>query len=424
MGWFDDVGAGTYKTGISTVGAGVPSIFYDRRFLELLTEELQLAKFAQLRPLPEGNGTTIEFTRPRPLSPNVTALTEGVNPLASKLYFQKVKATLKEYGDWAQITSLAQQAHISQDVLGAVETFAAQAGASMDLLLAMELNSCGIYPMRADLDATKEYTGTFTTVTSTTSFADTAVASNSGYGDANDHMNQSIITVLSGPAKGESRPVNDYATSGGVYTLAIGFDMTPEVGDSYRVCTPTSIAAADDLSYANLKAAKTVLTKYHAQKFNGLYACVLSADQWKNLADDTDWKAVQTYKDRTTGIEQGSAPTFGGFGFHETTQPFGFPIAAITETSASYGPGSATAGANYSASGAIQTALCIGKNSFGATSFRKKGSPMKPPVHVKYPNKYDKSDPLDRWVAVGWVIEACFKSLYSLHTVGLWTYGT
>jgi hypothetical protein len=216
------------------------------------------------------------------------------------------------------------------------------------------------------------------------------------------------------------------ATSGGVITLTDGFDMLPETTNSFRICSPDALASADDLSYANMKAARTVLAKKGAIKFpNGRFVAVLSCDQIKNLEDDTDWKAVQTNKDRTTGIEDGMMDKpFVGFDIYESTLPFGFPIETMAATGATtFGPGAK--GANYTASGPIETALLMGARCFGVTTFEKEGGDaQRPPVTVKLPNKYDKSDPQDQWASIAWRIPMVYKPLNSLHCVNLWTYTT
>lgn len=427
----DNLDANTYKTLSTTVGAGIVSTYYDRRFLDLLVHQLVLSRFAQLRPLPEGNGTTVEFTRPRGLAPATTALTEGLNPNATKLYFQKVNATLKEYGDVSVISSLNLQAHmLNDDILGAAETFGAQSAETMELLLSEIVCSQGIYPVAADLSATSKFSGVLGTVTSTTVLAGgAALEANTNYGDTDHDLRQSIITILSGPAAGQSRIITAYDADGGAtgtaasgkMTVSPAFDMTPVAGDSYIVVTPDEITTGDDLSYANLGYSRMLLKKYHAKPVRGQkYACVVSPEQSHNLSQDTDWKAVNVYKERTTGLEDLMLGSFAGFNFYETTQPFAFPITTRGADSSAYGPGAL--GANYSATGAVQCALCIGKDAFAATSFkRKSGQVMKPPIKVKYPNKYDKSDPLDRHATVGWVMEAGFASLYSAHCIGIWT---
>ena len=430
MTWFDDLGAFTYGTGTTTVGAGVPAVYYDKKFLELLTERLIMMRFAQLRPLPEGNGKTIEFSRPRPLSPNITALTEGVNPNATQINWQKIQVALKEYGDWAQVSSLAKQTHLDQDILGAVEIFAAQAAESTNLLLTSEVAANGIYPLTADQSSTSTFSGTIAAVTSTVAFTGgAALEANSPFGDADDDLNQAVLVMTSGPAKGEARPVTDYDADGGAtgtaasgaMTFTKAFNMTPEVGDSFVVTTPDEITTGDDLSYANLKAARTLLVKFLATPFqNGLFAAVLGPDQLKNLADDTDWKNLQTYKEKTKGLSDLMFTPFAGFAIYEHTTPFAFPVE--TRGTAGTGGGPGNEGGNYAVGGAVQVATCFGKNAFGASSFRKKsGQMMNPPVHVKYPNQYDKSDPLDRYCAVGWVLEMAMKSLYAPHCVGIFT---
>jgi N4-gp56 family major capsid protein len=424
MSYADDVGAFTYGTGSTTIGAGFASVWPSKQFLKFLSEDLQLHKFAQQRSLPEGNGKTIEFYRPRALSPETTALTEGVNPSATKIYGQTIQAAIEEWGAWTQISSLLRQGHIDQNLISAVKILSAQAAETVNLRLLKEICSNGIYLMPADESATSQYDGALTTVTSTVSMASTGLAANTNYGDANDDLNQSIMTMTSGPAKGESRVITNYVTSGGVITVTSAFNMTPEVGDTFHVCTPDEITTADDLSYSNLKAARTLLIKHHAQRFRptSRFACILGPDQMKNLQDDTDWKAVQTYKNKYDGLTSLYAGAFAGFDLYETTVPFQFPITTRGTAGTSYGPGDD--GANYStaSTSTVQIALCFGQDSFGVTKFSKKNGVMKPPVRVKGPNRYDKFDVLDRFTAVGWHVDLAVKALYSLHNIGIATY--
>ena len=424
MGYADDLGAFTYGSSSSSVGAGFPSVYLSKKFLPLLIQALVLHQFAQLRPLPEGNGKVAEFSRPRYLAPAMTALSEGQNPNATKVYWQKVNATLAEYGDFGQISSMLRQGHIDQELLDTVAMFSAQGAETMNRLLLYEICSNGCFPITADLSATSEFEGTLTTVTSVTSMASTGLAANTNYGDENDDCNQSIMVMQNGPAEGEARTVTDYVTSGGVITLTNGFDMLPEVGDRFRVCTPDEITTGDGLDYASVKKARAILVKNLAMKYKGGYFVgVVGPDQANLLMDDTYWKDVQLYttgSGKVSGALNGEIGKLGGIRFVEHTTPFNFPVEARGTAGTAGGPGNN--GANFDATAAVSIVPIFGMNSFATTSFKKKGKKgMKPPVRVKYANQYDKFDMLDRWTGVGWVIEVAKKSLFAKHCVGIFS---
>jgi N4-gp56 family major capsid protein len=252
--------------------------------------------------------------------------------------------------------------------------------------------------------------------------ASTGLAANTNYGDANDDLNMSIMIMTSGAAKGEARTITNYVTSGGVITLTNGFDMTPEVDDTFRVCTPDEITTGDDLSYANMKKARTILKKNLANTYRGGYfVMVAGPDAYGDLMDDADWKKVMTYKDQTQGLFDGEVGKFAGIRCVETTSPFVFPIIARGDAGTAGGPGNN--GANFDVTGHVQTALVFGKNAFGVTTFKKRGGQaIKPPIIIKPVGSGGSSDPLNRYGTVGWQIEIGHKALYPLHAVGIWCY--
>jgi len=423
MSWVTDyMDDFTYGSGTSTVGAGVNQ-YYDRRFLRMLTEDLKLIPFAQKRPLPEGNGTTINFYRWLTLAQGSRTLTEGKNPNASTVTMQKVAATLAEYGNFGQPSSLVKQAHIDQGLTGMVDIFSEDAAVTLDTACHKEICSNGCYPLAADLSTTSTYSGTLTGVTSTTVFADTAIASNTNYGDANDDLNQSIIIFPGGPNKGISRAVTDFATSGGSITVSPALPNTPTVGDTFVVTTPDEITSGDNLSYANIRKARSILKWNHARMYPGnSFIGIIDPDMSSAMQNLTEWLAVHEYKDRTTGIFDGEVGKFGGIRWIEETNPFRFPITTRGTAGTSYGPGAT--GANWtqtSGSGYVTSVPIFGRDAFGATTFAKKsGQARQPSIIIKNPGPGDTSNPLNRFSTVGWVIEAVYKGLQALHNVTIW----
>ena len=59
--------------------------FYDRTLLERALPNLVFVKYGQKRPIPKGNGKTIEFRKFNSLKPATTPLTEGTPPTAKDL---------------------------------------------------------------------------------------------------------------------------------------------------------------------------------------------------------------------------------------------------------------------------------------------------------------------------------------------------
>lgn len=424
MAWFDDFGAATYGSKSTTVN-NVGQIYYDKKFLDIPKGIFKLIPFGQRKPLPMSSGLQIQFNRWLNLTGSVSdaTLTESVNPNATLAYGQKLNATIAEYGEFIQVSSLLTKSHIDKringEIAGLVEILGEHSANIMDTLCHMEVCSNGAMPMTADAATTSTLDSTFTTVTSTTSMADTVAAANSDYGDANDDMNQSILTITSGVGQGQQRTVTDYVTSGGVYTFTEAFDIAPEVGDSYTVTTPDEITTGDDLSYTNIKAARVSLKRSRAQTFGGHYVMIVSPEMAGNLMDDSDWKNVQTYKDQTTGIFEGEIGKFLGFRVIEETNEFRFPIESRGTAGTAGGPGSG--GANYSASGAVGSALLLGRNAFGVTTFKNQnGQLTKPPVIIKHPGGNDTSNPLNRYGTVGWQMDAVYKGLDPRYARQIW----
>ena len=424
MGWYDDFGAGTYQSKTTTVN-NVGQIYYDKKFLDIPKNIFRLIPFGQRKPLPMAAGLQIQFNRWLNLAASVSAatLTEGVNPNATKAYGQKLNATIAEYGAFIQVSSLLTKSHIDKringTIAGLVDILGEQSATIMDTLCHMEVCSNGAMPITADQATTSTYSGTFTTVTSGTSMADTAVASNADYGDADDDMNQSLMTITSGIAQGQQRAVTDYATSGGVYTITDAFDIAPEVGDSYTVTTPDEITTGDDLSYANLKATRVSLKRSRAQMFGGNYILLVSPEMAGNLMDDSDWKNVHTYKDNANGIFEGEIGKILGFRVIEETNEFKFPVLGRGTPGTAGGVGSE--GGNYSASGTVGCALALGRNAFGVTTFKNQsGKLTKPPIIIKHPSSGDTGNPLDRYGTVGWQMDAVYKALDPRYARQIW----
>jgi hypothetical protein len=419
--WYDDYGAATYATGTTIDGI---NISYDKKFLEVAKNELYLVGYGQQRPLPEGEGKTIQFYRWLNIAASTSAalLTEGVNPNATILSGQDLQAVIKEYGAFAQLTSLVKASHIDRNVMSASALFGEHGATIIDLLTHYQVCANGAYPIAADLATTSKFAGVVDAGGAATTLIDSALNANTNYGDANDDLNQSVIIITSGAGYGQARVVTDFVTATGTCTVSPAWDVIPAAGDTYVVVTPDEMADGDTLSYANLKAARTTLAKYKARRFaGGYYVLIVDPDMLSGLMADADWKITQGYRTDQEGLFKGEVKEFAGFRVIEETNAFKFPITTRGTAGTSYGPGAD--GANFSATAAISSAIALGQEAFGVTTFRnQKGQLPRPTIKVKTPGPNDTSNPLDRYGTVGWVLPFVTKALNPLHAVQIFNY--
>lgn len=431
MGWYDDFGAATYATTTSNLTAGV-NIYYDKKFLDVVKSSLKLVSMGQRRPLPMGEGKTIEFFRYLNITPTVSdaILIEGRNPDATVITGQKIQAALKEWGAFSQHSSLIRKTHIDRNLAGVSELWGEHAGNIHDLITKNEVMANGAMPLAVDLSTTSTFSGTVDSASSTT-IADTALSTNTDFGDADADMKQCLVTITGGTGYGQQRAVSDYdATDGsaeGLVTISPAWDVTPAADDTYTVTTCDELTTGDTLSYNAVLRARTNLAKYKAPKWaGGWYVGIVDPDTAEGLMKDTTWKNIQQYRDSVTGIFEGEIGKLAGVRFIEESAGFKFPNITRDSGTTSYGVGvnnPGTSYTNYSATGAVTSVPILGKNAFGVTTFRNQmGQLPRPMIRTKTSGPNTTSDPLDRVSTVGWMNEYVCKALNPLFAQQVWCY--
>ena len=80
--------------------------FYDRKLLERALPNLVHEKFGQMRPIPPGQGKSIEIRKMTRITINTTALTEGTPGTETVATFTNVVATISQYGLYSRLTDL------------------------------------------------------------------------------------------------------------------------------------------------------------------------------------------------------------------------------------------------------------------------------------------------------------------------------
>lgn len=108
---------------------------YDRALLTRLLPELVFAKYGQKKPIKRNSGKTINFRRFSSLAPATTPLTEGVTPVGSELNVDELEATLKQYGDYVEITDVLDLTGIDPVATETSELLGEQAGLTINTVI-------------------------------------------------------------------------------------------------------------------------------------------------------------------------------------------------------------------------------------------------------------------------------------------------
>lgn len=132
--------------------------YYDRVLLERALPLLVHDKWAQMRPIPKGNSSTIRFRKYTALDKALVPLAEGITPIGKKLSKTDITTSLAQYGDIVTITDMVEYTVPDGTVTEAVELQGEQAGQTLDEICKDTLlGSASVYyaeneSARADVD--------------------------------------------------------------------------------------------------------------------------------------------------------------------------------------------------------------------------------------------------------------------------------
>ena len=110
--------------------------YADRKFLERAAENNILAQFGQTRPVPKNKTQVIMFRRYNRLDSTPVVLQEGVTPTGKTATKTDVSATVKQLGDWVQITDVIEDTHEDPVLNEMVDLLGEQAPEMYDKLFA------------------------------------------------------------------------------------------------------------------------------------------------------------------------------------------------------------------------------------------------------------------------------------------------
>ena len=105
--------------------------YYDRLLLDVLDPSTKFFQFAEKKPLPTGEGTSVFWNRPVRLSLG-QKLTQGVRPSANVLSTNRVSGLIEQLGGYIAATDLVQLTSITDTMKMATERLAHQAAETID----------------------------------------------------------------------------------------------------------------------------------------------------------------------------------------------------------------------------------------------------------------------------------------------------
>ena len=136
---FDVINASTSSGMGNNLSAEVKD-FYSKYLIQLADAKLVHDQFGQKRPIPAGNGKTIEFRKFNPLAKITNALVEGVTPEGQALDVTKLTATVNQYGGFVRLTDILDLVSIDDVKTETTRLIGSQAGRSLDTVVREILN--------------------------------------------------------------------------------------------------------------------------------------------------------------------------------------------------------------------------------------------------------------------------------------------
>ena len=121
----------------TTLDAGLSDemkTYYSMRLINLAEPELIHDQFGQKHPIPKNSGKTIEFRKYDSLPKALVPLTEGVTPAGQKLSMGVIRATIKQYGGYIEMSDILELTAIDNNLVQATRLLASQAGRTSDTI--------------------------------------------------------------------------------------------------------------------------------------------------------------------------------------------------------------------------------------------------------------------------------------------------
>lgn len=109
-------------------------VYYSMRLINLAEPELIHDQFGQKHPIPKNSGKTIEFRKYDSLPKALVPLTEGVTPAGQKMSMGVIRATIKQYGGYIEMSDILDLTAIDNNLVQATRLLSSQAGRTADTI--------------------------------------------------------------------------------------------------------------------------------------------------------------------------------------------------------------------------------------------------------------------------------------------------
>lgn len=123
-------------TNLTTTGglSAKMAVYYSKRGLSKLRENLVFHQFGEKKELPKNNGKQVNWFRRVDSAADTSAITEGTVPSPITLSANQVTAQLAQYGNFTQTSDLLEMTSIDNEIENAVDTLSFKAARSLDTL--------------------------------------------------------------------------------------------------------------------------------------------------------------------------------------------------------------------------------------------------------------------------------------------------
>lgn len=114
-------------------------VYFTRRLLKVLDEQVWLYQLAEKYPLPEGNGTQMTFNGWRRIAAPSSTLAEQSSNAAVVLSSRKINVTINSYGRGVKISDLFEKTVIAPAAQGAIERLMQSAALAQDNVIQLAI---------------------------------------------------------------------------------------------------------------------------------------------------------------------------------------------------------------------------------------------------------------------------------------------
>lgn len=240
--------------------------YYDMALIDEASANLVHDQFGQKRPIPQGNGKTINFRKFEALEKATTPITEGVTPNGKKLEATDLEATVDQYGDYVTLSDMLEMTAIDNVILEATKVIGRQAGLTLDTITRNKINAGTNVSYCPKLGADG---------------AETAVTTRAGL-DSSCALTVKAIQKAVAKLRAQNAPTINGKYAGIIHPYAAYALMRdPEWVDAHKYANPTNLYVGEIGEIAGVRFVQSSEAKIWTEGSNAVFSTlVLGADAY------------------------------------------------------------------------------------------------------------------------------------------------